>query len=859
MPLEMRFLRDFAREYAISVVLILACLAAPANAAIVGWQTFSNCGAHNDTGVCDTTPESNSTFDASPVGSISPEGVYLSAVAGAPSSAAGRSGRGQQANTSFLNGPGFGGEAADLNRLIVNVPMADGTPGTRIGPVGSSLQGAPNGTSSWKFSTNDNARTGDFRVTNESDYYFVLDFLHFDARVGNANSPRRLAIRYLAGDGTAFDNALFEVTTGTELTNLTALYDADLGSGPATAEISLDVASALATPVFLSPGQAAGFRFVWSDFQTNVAESQVDNLAFEGRFFATASLTSEIDPVSVPEIPVTYYVSASTGNDLDDGLSPSTAFATLDRVNSILLRPGDRILFRSGEQWRGMFWPKGSGTASQPIEIGRYDGAEPPLLDGDGYQSSILIVDDDHYVIWGLALTNEADHLDSSGLPKVEPGFDGPANDDGSGENVRFGLKVVARSRSLTGFTLSDLLVRDIYPSPADVAQAHRGYGIKFESQSNAAAGEIRTISSVDMDGLAVERTGHYGVWIRPLGLDGLDDHKHENFTLRNSNFLDTGGSGFVAVKAANVLVEGNLFDRSGSHIDPRMWQRGSGLWAFDSRDVVIQHNEMRNARGPLDSYGVHIDYNNENVVVQFNYSYNNEGGFVQILGANEDCGYRYNISVRDGSRVEGVDGALQNGRLVNVSNFCNIAAGCPSAGNFIYNNTIWVPNTMSPEISFRAGSGETLFQNNLIVVEEGSPVLQTHLAESGVSYTISDNLFHPQVLFALAAPLTQSATFDDPDLLGAGTDDPASYKLLPDSPAKSSGIPIAAGEDFFGFLVAAGTAPHLGAYNGDEVFDSIAVPSLSGAMRIFAVIVLYLASGSALRRHLSARVRKAS
>ena len=71
------------------------------------------------------------------------------------------------------------------------------------------------------------------------------------------------------------------------------------------------------------------------------------------------------------------------------------------------------------------------------------------------------------------------------------------------------------------------------------------------------------------------------------------------------------------------------------------------------------------------------------------NYSYNNEGGFVQILGANVDCGYRYNISVRDGSRVEGVDGALQNGRLVNVSNFCNIAAGCPSAGNFIYNNTI--------------------------------------------------------------------------------------------------------------------------------------------------------------------------
>ena len=48
----------------------------------------------------------------------------------------------------------------------------------------------------------------------------------------------------------------------------------------------------------------------------------------------------------------------------------------------------------------------------------------------------------------------------------------------------------------------------------------------------------------------------------------------------------------------------------------------------------MIQNNVFMNARGPLDSYGVHIDYNNENVVVQYNFSYNNEGGFVQILGS---------------------------------------------------------------------------------------------------------------------------------------------------------------------------------------------------------------------------------
>ena len=83
------------------------------------------------------------------------------------------------------------------------------------------------------------------------------------------------------------------------------------------------------------------------------------------------------------------------------------------------------------------------------------------------------------------------------------------------------------------------------------------------------------------------------------------------------------------------------------------MWKRGSGLWPFDCQDVVIQENRFLNAHGPGDSYGAHIDYGNENVVLQYNFSYHNEGGFVEILGDNIRCGYRYNISVNDGYRED--------------------------------------------------------------------------------------------------------------------------------------------------------------------------------------------------------------
>ena len=813
---------------------LLCVLSQSASAAFMGWQTFSNCGASNDTGICDTTPDSNSTVDPTPVGTVGALGAYLSGAIGVNASALGWSGRGQQTANSFLNGPGFGNETANSNRLLVNILLADGSAGARVGAFGGTVAGAPNGTSSWKFSQSDDERKGDVRITNDSDYPFRIQFLHFDLRVGNANAPRRLQIKYLSGDGTAFDNALRRFDTGSELVNLKSLYNNDFGPGPGTFNVSHSLGGVLGTQGYLRPGDSATFRFIWTDSTSDFAESQLDNIAIEGQFFLTEDLLVEVDPVAVSGPGTTYYVSATLGSDANDGLSEATAFETLSRVNALSLGPGDRVLFRSGDVWYGMLWPKGSGTGGQPIVVGSYGGSVKPVIDGDGYQASLLIVDDDYYEISDLELTNEASHLDGSGQPKVEVGFGGPENNEGSGEDVRFGLKVVAATRSLSGFDFSRLDIHDIYPTPAlsNVALKHQGYGIKYESQSDLSVGNVFTISSVLMDDLLVSRTGHYGVWIRPLGLSGVDTYKHDDFTLKNSRFLDTGGAGFVIVKASNVLVENNVFDGTGSHLDSRMWQRGSGLWPFDSKDVVIQSNILRNARGPLDSYGVHIDYNNEDVLVQYNYSYNNEGGFAQILGANENCGYRYNVSVNDGYRVDGIDGAVQDGRIFNISNFCSSGGGCSSTGNFLYNNTVYVPNTFSPDIVFKAGSGETLFHNNLIVVEAGSDVLQTDIASSGVTYDIERNLFYPASLFSLASALTTDALYVDPKLRLAGADDPTMYKLLLSSPARFAGAFVPAGRDYFGLPVESGVRPHIGAYNGNEALEPIDVPVLAPLWR---------------------------
>lgn len=77
-----------------------------------------------------------------------------------------------------------------------------------------------------------------------------------------------------------------------------------------------------------------------------------------------------------PASSTTYYV-ATSGSDTRDGRSPVAAWRTIDRVNRADLKPGDRVLFRRGDMWRGSLRPH-SGAAGRPITYSAFGrGAKP--------------------------------------------------------------------------------------------------------------------------------------------------------------------------------------------------------------------------------------------------------------------------------------------------------------------------------------------------------------------------------------------------------------------------------------------------------------------------------------------------
>ena len=75
-----------------------------------------------------------------------------------------------------------------------------------------------------------------------------------------------------------------------------------------------------------------------------------------------------------------YYVK-NGGNNNSDGKSDATAWATISKVNSTALLPGDIVYFRCGDRWRETLEVPGSGSSNAYIKFTKYgEGLNPKIV-----------------------------------------------------------------------------------------------------------------------------------------------------------------------------------------------------------------------------------------------------------------------------------------------------------------------------------------------------------------------------------------------------------------------------------------------------------------------------------------------
>ena len=459
----------------------------------------------------------------------------------------------------------------------------------------------------------------------------------------------------------------------------------------------------------------------------------------------------------------TYYVDAIKGDDQASGTRIEQPWRTLPRAQQAKLQPGDRLLLAAGVKHLGrLHFESIAGTAEAPIVIGSYrqpdqDQRAVAMIDGQGAPSALSLKNSRYIRVENLLLS-------ADGGPLTGP--------------MRCGVLVEADGTNESrGITLTRLQVKSVSFHPpgfkrpaADVKTANGntryGWGIRFMVTDKTA--QMRDITVTET---AIERVDHTGLkFTAPDG--GIRDVVVENVTVSHSGGPGIQMSGVTGGRFSRLTV-----DHSGSTADSRNWGRGSGLWTWGTSDVVIERSRFTNANGPGDSAGVHIDYHCKNIVVQYNYSAHNAGGFCEILGNNYNCAYRYNISVNDGHRVKGRDGAFQEGKTFWLSGYVgNRVKPTGPFNSYFYNNTIYVGESIDAKFAVAPSAAGVLVANNIFYIagrslrvagdQTKSDQAATHPVERAV---MSHNLFlradnWPQALgLADRAPLIGDPAFATP------------------------------------------------------------------------------------------------
>jgi len=527
-------------------------------------------------------------------------------------------------------------------------------------------------------------------------------------------------------------------------------------------------------------------------------------------------------------VPGTYYVSSSQGDDANDGLTKESPFKTLERISGTNLGPGDSILFKTGDSFVGQLVVNGSGSRDSVIVISAYGDGDKPILDGSNVEggdhlATILINNQGFITVEKLEITNER---------KVSR--------NGVSDNLAYGIYVHnSGNEIMSDLTFKHLTIRDIYAISLEGVEFNsiKVAAIGFKSEKNMVAGKEKHIRDVIVDSIYVEHTTRYGIHTAHGGGDegiGNDSlNRNMNLVFRNSHFYQTGGSCITPGRSYNCLVENNIFEYPGSDYDPRMANRGSGAWFWSCQNVIAQYNKIYHVRGHGDSYGMHIDFGNTNVILQYNYSEDSEGGFVEILGNNINSVYRFNISVNDGFRDN-------KGNTLWVSDFAGTNNRIRSQDNYIYNNSIYVDKSITPDISIT--SFDTYVFNNIFYTAGAATIGQQVTVDiaQGSNFVMSNNLFYGNVSSTFRN-YDANPVYGDPQFTDPGSQDIDGYRISESSPALTAGITFPepafpnAGKGIFKDLTTYPEfdlygnpvnvrfdIPSIGAYNGDEVTSGI-------------------------------------
>lgn len=284
-----------------------------------------------------------------------------------------------------------------------------------------------------------------------------------------------------------------------------------------------------------------------------------------------------------------YFVDGQVGRDDAAGVTESTPWRTLKRIQRVRLMPGDRVLLRRGQSWEEPLRLTGSGTSVAPITIGAYGQGPRPVIDAGGRGSAIALIDQEGWVVRDLALTGAGHPALLVDSPRTRRSFFRVYNVEayGAGEGIRIGTH-------------------------RDVSPGNGGY-----------------LDDVVVEGCVAHDVTFTGIVAG--GGHGGNPPRNTNLTFRNCLVYRCGWDGIKMFCTSGGLIADSTAHDCGYGRDGRF-----GIWTWWSDHVVIERCEAYGIRTPgrKDGGGFDLDIGTSDCVIQYCYAHDNDGPGFAVIGS---------------------------------------------------------------------------------------------------------------------------------------------------------------------------------------------------------------------------------
>lgn len=407
---------------------------------------------------------------------------------------------------------------------------------------------------------------------------------------------------------------------------------------------------------------------------------------------------------------VTNFYVSNSGSDSNNGLTTSTPWQHVSKVNSSTFSACSTINFNGGQNFTdAQLTVPSSGTSSCPLTFTSYGTGRATLKPGGASTPTVTIADKSFITFNNI-------------------NFDGTGTTGGSYAGVSISSSSGTKSNIIiTNFTLSGYSSAGLY-----IFGTTGGAGYSNVTISNF------TISSNAGEGLGTFTTDTAGV------------KDHSNITYQNGTISSNAHNG-AYISGTN----GGLMDHLVAFSNGASATAGPvGIWAFESNAITIQFSESysNSSANSLDGDGFDLDGGMTNSVIQYCYSHGNLGAGFQAISyagvtwANNTI--RYNISENDGTRGSG---NIYGG----ITIFNN--GGTSLTGIEVYNNTIY-SNQTSTLVNV-TDSGATGHIANNILQSATAPLLTTN-ATNPTSLLFTGNDYFTSGTFSITWNSTGYSSF---------------------------------------------------------------------------------------------------